>query len=92
VENIFAIGVIRRRQGRWQETLTNSKKAIALNPRDHFAIASLGRTYNFVRQFPQAERYLDRARFLWRRIIQMSTAVKSIFTNTGTATREEHDR
>ena len=61
VESIFAIGAIRRRQGRWQETLTNRKKAIALNPRDHFAIASLGRTYNFVRQFPQAERYLDRA-------------------------------
>jgi len=60
-ETIGMIGAIQRRQGRWQEAVTSLEKAIELNPRYHIIIFTLGETYLHMRQYPQAERYLDRA-------------------------------
>ena len=60
-EVIGAIGYIRRRQGKWDQAVAQLEKAVALDPRNYSFLISLGQTYFFMRQYVQAERYLNRA-------------------------------
>jgi tetratricopeptide (TPR) repeat protein len=56
-----AIGYIKRRQGLWEKAITSLKKALELDPRNHFIAVNLGRTYLRLRRYVEAENYLDRA-------------------------------
>ena len=57
----FAIGIVRRRQGKWAEALASQKKGVELNPRSALELAELGGTELWVRDYAAAERYLVRA-------------------------------
>ena len=59
-EVIYAIGVIRRRQGKWEQAAANQEQAVELDPRNPQWLRSLGLTYLYMRRYAEAERYLDR--------------------------------
>jgi serine/threonine protein kinase/tetratricopeptide (TPR) repeat protein len=57
-----AIGFIKRRQGKWEESLEYFERAIKLDPRSYAANwDNLGNTYIAMRRYDEAEIYIDRA-------------------------------
>ena len=58
---ITAIGLIRRRQGQWEEAVRHFEEAFTLGPQDYFAAFLAGQSYAAMRRFDDAERFLDRA-------------------------------
>jgi serine/threonine-protein kinase len=58
---VEAIGLVQRRQGRWQESIASLKRAVELDPLSYGNLIELGETYSLVRDYPNAERVIDRA-------------------------------
>ncbi len=56
-----AIGYVRRRQGKFEQALANLKKASELDPLDKLLVLEVARTFIFLRKYPEAERYFNRA-------------------------------
>jgi serine/threonine-protein kinase len=56
-----ALGVVQRRRGRMKEALDEFERAARLNPRSAELASDLGLTAWFLRDFPLADRHLDRA-------------------------------
>jgi serine/threonine-protein kinase len=56
-----AMGLILRRQGKFEQALASLKRAAALDPRSYSDMVEVGDTYLWMRAFPQAERELNRA-------------------------------
>jgi TolB-like protein/Tfp pilus assembly protein PilF len=57
----MAIGAIKRRQGKWAESIANLEKAAALDPKNVSILVNLASSYMAVRNFEAAEKTLDRA-------------------------------
>jgi TolB-like protein len=55
------IASVQRRQGRWQESLENRKKAFELSPRSAYLAGYLGDAYALMRRYAEAEVIYDRA-------------------------------
>jgi len=55
------LGYIQRRQGKWEESLENLKKAFKLNPRDHDIPQQIGLSYRFLRRYQEAEAWFNRS-------------------------------
>jgi len=55
------ISAIQRRQGKWNQSVINSKKAVELDPRSPELAYNHAWTLIFLRKFSEAERYFDRA-------------------------------
>lgn len=60
-EVVAAIGAIQRRQGKWQDALASWKRGVELDPRSYTMLVELGLTYVAIRDYPEAERVLNRA-------------------------------
>ncbi len=60
-EVLQAIGWIRRRQGRWEESLDYHRRALELNPRDPNLNLEIGETYLWLRRYGDAENCYDRS-------------------------------
>ncbi|MFQ5864891.1 MAG: protein kinase [bacterium] len=60
-ELIAAIGFVQRRQGKWEQSIKNMKKAFELDPRSSRMAINLGHIYQFLRKYSEAECYYDRA-------------------------------
>jgi non-specific serine/threonine protein kinase len=61
-EAVEAIGLIRRRQGRWEDALTQFTHALEMNAGNHSLFADdFGWTCIYLRRYGEAERYLSRA-------------------------------
>jgi serine/threonine protein kinase/tetratricopeptide (TPR) repeat protein len=58
---LAAIGYVQRRQGKFEQAVTNLKKAAELDPRSNKMAAELAFTYEVIRKYPEAEYYFDRA-------------------------------
>jgi serine/threonine-protein kinase len=58
---IRAIGAIERRQGKWEQSTKNYRKAVSLNPRDAVLIRNLGLNHLATRDYPTAAKVFDRA-------------------------------
>ena len=56
---IFAIGVVQRRQGKWNEALANMSRAAKLDPRSGNNRYNLGETYLLTRDFTRAVQLSD---------------------------------
>src|SRR6266853_231334 len=54
-------GFITRRQGRWEESTTDLKRALELDPRNLFFLQQLSFTYEFQRRYRDLAATLDRA-------------------------------
>ena len=55
------LAAVRRRQGKWSEALVEGKKAVELNPLSATDLVNEGLTEMFVRAYPEAEPYFNRA-------------------------------
>ena len=58
---VFVRGAIGRRQGRWDEAVTDYQRAIALDPRSSYAIDQLAVAYTDLRRYAQADQVYVRA-------------------------------
>ena len=61
VEVMLLIGAIQRRQGNWAESNANIEKAVALSPKDAWALQNLAMSYEMERRYSDAEAAVDRA-------------------------------
>jgi len=55
------IGFVQRRQGKFEEALANIKRASKLDPLSDNITISLGETFTYMRNYPEAMRCFDRA-------------------------------
>ncbi|GAH54424.1 unnamed protein product, partial [marine sediment metagenome] len=55
------IGFVQRRQGKFEQALANIKRACELDPRSGKLAEEVGETYMLLRNYPEAERYFNRA-------------------------------
>jgi TolB-like protein/tRNA A-37 threonylcarbamoyl transferase component Bud32/Tfp pilus assembly protein PilF len=63
-ELLQAIGYVERRQGRWEESLARFVEALRYDPRSGIRNFDVGDNYFTLHMYPEAERYLERARTL----------------------------
>jgi TolB-like protein/Tfp pilus assembly protein PilF/tRNA A-37 threonylcarbamoyl transferase component Bud32 len=60
-EVAFVVGLVLRRQGKWEQAVASFKRATELDPRSYGDLEELGQTYLWMRAYPEAERALNRA-------------------------------
>jgi len=60
-ELLSAIGYVQRRQGKFDQAVANHIKSAELDPRSAVRALDVGATYVNMRNYPEAERYFDRA-------------------------------
>lgn len=60
-EAAYALSVVNRREGNWDECVTWLDRALALDPRNGELIMKAAWTYGMLRQFPKALKLYDRA-------------------------------
>ena len=60
-EILYAIGLLERRVGRWDDAVTHLQHAVELDPRHAQLVFNLGETYVLMRRFPEAQRALARS-------------------------------
>lgn len=58
---LAAIGFVQRRLGKFQQAVTNLKKAFELDPHSNKKALEVGNTYFCMRNYPEAEHHFDRA-------------------------------
>ena len=58
---IKAIGFVQRRQGKFEQAMTNLKKAAELNPLSYGEPEDIALTYGYMRKYAEVEYYFDRA-------------------------------
>jgi TolB-like protein/Flp pilus assembly protein TadD len=61
---LAATAYVNRRRGNWDEALRLLERAIELDPRSRELAYNLGQSYNWLRRFPEAGRYLEQARVI----------------------------
>ena len=54
-------GYIARRQGRWEESISNLRRALELDPRNYFILQQIAVTYRKLRRYEESIAGLDRA-------------------------------
>jgi TolB-like protein/predicted Ser/Thr protein kinase/Tfp pilus assembly protein PilF len=57
----WALALVARREGHWDQSIAYFEQALALNPRDVVLLDDAAETYNMLRQFPAALKLYDRA-------------------------------
>ena len=70
-EVYLAIGAIQRRQGKWEESTTNLKKASELDPKSSWPLQNLAFNYQMVRDTAATERTIDKALQLAPRSLEL---------------------
>ncbi|HSE42333.1 MAG TPA: hypothetical protein VLH08_16325, partial [Acidobacteriota bacterium] len=61
---LLGISYVVRRQGNFQTSINNMKKALELNPKDAETAGDLAMSYTITRRYSEAEHYCDLTRFL----------------------------
>src|SRR6266545_4477875 len=74
----WILGLIDRRQGRWDEAIRNLERAVDLDPRNASTIEDLGSTYSWLRKYEEAIAMANRALALEPRSIKLRTWPASI--------------
>ena len=57
----YAMGLLERRLGRWDDAVAHLARAAQLDPRNSQLALNIGETYTLMRRFPEAQRALERA-------------------------------
>src|SRR6266496_819743 len=72
-------GSIRRRQGRWEESIRSLERAVDLDPRNILTLQQIADSYGFLRRYAEAKSVYDRA---------LAIAPDDVETKVGRANRE----
>jgi len=56
----FRMGLIQRRQGRWEESMRNFERAIEIDPRNLNTLRNIGDSYGAARRYAEQKSMLDR--------------------------------
>ena len=57
----YAMGLLERRLGRWDDAVAHLRRAAELDPRNSQLALNIGETYTLMRRFPEAQRAVERA-------------------------------
>jgi tetratricopeptide (TPR) repeat protein len=68
------LGLVDRRQGRWDDAIRNLERAVDLDPRNAVTIYELGLTYSWLRKYKEAIAMFNRALALEPRSINLRTS------------------
>jgi TolB-like protein len=60
-EVLTVMGIVLKKQGKWEEALSYNERAVELDPQNAEVVRSMASTTQRMRRFEEAERYLDRA-------------------------------
>jgi eukaryotic-like serine/threonine-protein kinase len=60
-EILYAIGLLERRLGRWNEAVAHLQRAAELDPRNGQLALNIAESYVLMRRFPEAQRSMDRS-------------------------------
>jgi TolB-like protein/Flp pilus assembly protein TadD len=55
------MGLIQRRQGRWDESIQNLERAVDLDPRNNYLLSQTALTYDYLRRYADQDAMLKRA-------------------------------
>jgi tetratricopeptide (TPR) repeat protein len=58
---LYALGLVTRRQGKWDESVAYLEQCLALDPRNAEVLSNTAWTYAMLRKFPAAPKLYDRA-------------------------------
>jgi TolB-like protein/Tfp pilus assembly protein PilF len=58
---LYALGLVTRRQGKWDESIAYFERCLALDPRNAEVLSNSAWTYAMLRKFPAAQKLYDRA-------------------------------
>lgn len=58
---LYALGLVTRRQGKWDESIAYFKRCLALDPRNAEVLSNTAWTYAMLRKFPATLKFYDRA-------------------------------
>ena len=58
---LYALGLVTRRQGRWDESIAYFEQCLALDPRNAEVLGNTAWTYAMLRKFPDARKLYERA-------------------------------
>ena len=58
---LYALGLVTRRQGKWDESIAHFERCLALDPRNTEVLSNAAWTYAMLRKFPPALKLYDRA-------------------------------
>jgi serine/threonine-protein kinase len=58
---LYALGLVTRRQGKWDESIAHFERCLAFDPRNAEVLSSTAWTYAMLRNFPAALKLYDRA-------------------------------
>ena len=58
---LYALGLVTRRQGKWDESIAHFERCLALDPRNAEVLSNAAWTYAMLRKFPAALKLYDRA-------------------------------
>jgi serine/threonine-protein kinase len=61
VDAIEAVGLVERRQGKWQEALASMRRAVELDPLNYSNLVELAGTYMLIRDYGEGAQLADRA-------------------------------
>ena len=83
-------GRIERRQGRWEESTRNLKRAIDLDPRNFFTLQQIAISYGVLRRYDEEKSVLDRALTIEPNDVLTKVALASIEFHSKADTRPLH--
>jgi TolB-like protein/Tfp pilus assembly protein PilF len=80
---LYALGLVARRQGKWDESIAYLDQALVLDPRNSEVLSNTAWTYAMLRQFPNALRLYDRTLEITPQDLDLITVKASIYQAEG---------
>ena len=80
---LYALGLVTRRQGKWDESIAYLEQALALDPRNAEVLSNTGWTYAMLRRFPVALKLYDRALEITPNDLDLITIEAGAYQATG---------
>jgi len=80
---LYALGLVTRRQGKWDESIAYLEQCLTLDPRNAEVLSNTAWTYAMLRKFPAALKLYDRALEITPKDLDLVTAKAGIYQAEG---------
>ena len=80
---LYALGLVTRRQGKWDESIAYLEQCLALDPRNAEVLSNTAWTYAMLREFPAALKLYDRALQITPKDLDLVTTKAGIYQARG---------